>query len=235
MLKLVFEKALVHVTIAFYEHIAGTDLRINKEMNANSGTIRKFNTKLLAVTVIIIVIVAVVASWQIYSQSSNSTKTKGIIPNINLTLVGANGQQKILNSSELTALKSYTGYGGYINDVKNTTYVGNFTGVPFLTLLNLVGGITSSENVTVTGSDGYQTTFTYQQVQGQGINTFDPITRAAVSPSQPLTLMVAYNCNGTSIPSGLGPLSVAIVGPQGLLTNGFWWAYLLVKIQIITA
>jgi hypothetical protein len=152
-----------------------------------------------------------------------------------LTLIGANGQQKILDSSELAALKSYTATGGYINDKNNTTYVGSFTGVPFLTLLNLVGGITSSENVTVSASDGYQTTFTYQQLQGQGINTFDPKTGASVQTSQPLTVMVAYYCNSTNLASGTGPLSVAVVGPQGLLTNGFWWAYLLVKIQVISA
>jgi hypothetical protein len=197
----------------------------------------RFNKKLLAIAVIIVVVVAIVASWQIYLQSSNATKTKTnvILPALSLTLIGANGQQKILDSNDLAALKSYTAMGGYINDKKNTTYVGSFTGVPFLTLLNLVGGITNSEKVNVTASDGYQTTFTYQQVQGQVLNTYDPSTRALVQPSQPLTVMVAYYSNGTELASGTGPLSVAIVGPQGLLTNGFWWAYLLVKIQVIPA
>jgi len=216
-------------------HIDGTKLRASSTMNADSNAKRKFNKKVLAIAVIIIVVVAVVASWQIYLQSSNATKTNVILPALNLTLLGANGQQKILDSGELVALKSYTANGGYINDKKNTTYVGNFTGVPFLTLLNLVGGIKSNENVTVTASDGYQTTFTYQQVQGQGLTTFDQNTRAEVQPLQPLTVMVAYYCNGTSLASDIGPLSVAVVGPQGLLTNGFWWAYLLVKIQVIPA
>lgn len=213
----------------------GTERRMLKRLNADSGAKSKFNKKLLAIAVIIIIVVAVVASWQIYLQSSNNTKTNVILPALNLTLVGAKGQQKILDSSELASLKSYTGTGGYINDVQNTTFAGNFTGVPFLTLLNLVGGVTSNENVTVTASDGYQTTFTYQQLQGQGLNTYDPTTGATVQASHPLTLMVAYYCNGTSLASGIGPLSVAIVGTQGLLTNGYWWAYLLVKIQVISA
>ena len=208
------------------------ELKMIKQMNVYSGAKSKFNKKLLAIIVIIIVIVAVVASWQIYFKSSNASKSKVILPALSLTLAGANGQQKNLNASQLVALQSYTASGGYFSDTTNATYIGNFTGVPFSTLLNLVGGITSSENVTVTASDGYKTTFTYQQVQGQGINTYDPSTRAAVLPTQPLTVMVAYYCNGTSLASGIGPLSVAIVGPQGLLTNGFWWAYLLVKIQV---
>jgi DMSO/TMAO reductase YedYZ molybdopterin-dependent catalytic subunit len=202
---------------------------MNKRMNADSGAQSKFNKKLLAIAVIILVVVAVVVSWQIYGRSSNVTKSKVILPALNLTLVGGKGQQVILNSSQLASLKSYTATGGWSEE--GTTYVGNFTGVPILTLLDLVGGISSGENVTVTGSDGYQITFTYQQVQGQGLNTYDPNTGAVVQPSQPLTVIVAYYCNGTSLASGKGPLTVAIVGPQGLFTDGKYWAYLLVKIE----
>ena len=203
-------------------------------MNADSGAKSKFNKKLIAIIIIIIVIVAVVVSWQIYGRSSTA-KSQVTLPALSLTLVGANGQQKILNSNELGALKSITAAGGYNETSTGMIYNGNFTGVPVLTLLNLVGGVTSNENVTFTGSDGYQVTFTYQQVHGQEINTFDPTTGAAVQPSQPLTVIVAYDSNGTSISSGKGPLTVAIVGPQGLYTNGYWWAYLLVKIEIIPA
>ncbi len=203
---------------------------MNKRVNADSGAKSKFNKKLLAVAVIIIVVVAVVVSWQIYWRFSNATKSKVILPPLSLTLIGTNRQQKILNSTELAALKSYTATGGYSRGA--TIFGGNFTGVPILTLLNLVGGITSNENVTVTGSDGYHVTFTYQQVQGQGLNTYDPNTGTVVQPSQPLTVIIAYYCNGTSLASGTGPLTVAIVGPQGLFTPGEYWAYLLVKIEI---
>ena len=78
-------------------------------MNADSGAKNKFNKKLLAIAVIIIVAVAVVVSWQIYGRSSGATKSKVILPALSLTLVGANGQQKILDSNELAALKSYHG------------------------------------------------------------------------------------------------------------------------------
>ena len=202
-------------------------------MNVEDGAKSKFNKKLLAIAVIIIVAVAVVVSRQIYNQPLSATKSKVILPALSLTLIGAKGQEKILNSSELAALKSITAAGGYNETSTGMIYTGNFTGVPLLTLLNLVGGVASSENVTFTGSDGYQVTFTYQQVHGQEINTFDPTTGAAVQPSQPLTVIVAYYSNDTNIASGKGPLTVAIVGPQGLYTNGYWWAYLLVKIEII--
>lgn len=206
---------------------------MNKRVNADLGAKSRFNKKLLAIAVIIIVVIVVVVSWKINGQSSNAAKSKVVLPALSLTLIGADGQQKILNSSELAALKSYTATGGYSRG--GTIFGGNFTGVPILTLLDLVGGITSSENVTVAGSDGYKVTFTYQQVQGQGLNAYDPTTGAAVQPSQPLTVIVAYYCNGTSLISGTGPLTVAIVGPQGLFTPSKYWAYLLVKIEIAPA
>jgi len=202
-------------------------------MDTSSASKSKFNKKLLAISIIVIVFVAVVVSWQLYLQSSKVSKSKVILPDLNLTLVGANGQQVILDSSRLASLKSYTATGGYFGE--GTTYVGNFTGVPILTLLDLVGGITSNENVTVTGSDGYKMTFTYQQVNGQGLNTYDPNTKSAVQSSQPLTMIIAYYCNGTNLGSDKGPLSAAFVGPQDLLTQSRYWVYFLVKIEIITA
>ena len=204
---------------------------MNKQLKANPETKIKFGKKMLAVAVVAIILVAVVASWQIYEFSFNS-KSNVALPNLTLTLVGADGQQKTLNSNGLAALKSITANGGYSEEGK--TYVGNFTGVPLLALLNLVGGVTSSDNVTVTGSDGYQITFTYQQVQGLNLTTYDLATGATVQPSQPLTVIVAYYCNCTSLASDKGPLSIALVGPQGLLTEGGYWAYFLVKIEIIS-
>ncbi|HYA78369.1 MAG TPA: hypothetical protein VEF91_06585 [Verrucomicrobiae bacterium] len=206
-------------------------------MNSDSKAKNRFSKKLLAITVVIIVVIAIVVSWQIFKPSSTVIKSNVILPALSLTLVGANGQQRILNSNELAGLTSYTSNGGYRGEgtMNATIYAGNFTGVPVLTLLNLVGGVSNSENVNFICSDGYQVTFTYQQLQGQEINTFDPNTGAAVQPSQPLTVIVAYYSNDTNIVSGKGPLTVAIVGPQGLYTNGYWWAYLLVRIQVIPA
>ncbi len=203
-------------------------------MKSDLGAKSKSNKKLLAILIVIFVVVAVLVSWQIYRPASNATKSKASLPTLKLTLVGADGQKKTLNSGELADLKSYSASGGYIND-EGKISVGNYTGVPILTLLDLVGGVTSEENVTVTGSDGYQVTFTYQQVQGQEQNTYDPNAGAAVQASQPLTVIIAYYCNDTSLASGTGPLTVAIVGPQGLVTPGSYWAYLVTKIEINSA
>jgi len=203
-------------------------------MNASAKSRSGFNRKLLAIPVIIIVVVAGVVAWQVYWQSSSAKKATVVLPALSLTLVGANGEQKVLDSEELAGLKSYVSVGGYITD-KGQVFYGNFSGVPILTILALVGGITSNENVTVTGSDGYHVTFTYQQVQGEGLSAYDPQTKDPVQPTQPLTMIVAYYWNDTVLPESLGPLSLAIVGTQGVDTPGFYWVHLLVKIEVVTA
>jgi hypothetical protein len=200
-------------------------------MNADSGAKRKFNRKLLAFPVIIIVVVALVFSWQFYWKSSNP-KSKVTLPALNLTLVGANGQQRNLTADDIAGFESYTGTGGFITSAGKIT-VGNYTGVPILTLLNLVGGITSSENVTVLGSDGYKLTFNYSQVQGQDLLTYDANTGAAAQTSQSFRMIIAYYSNGTNLPPGIGPLSVAFVGLEGFITRGAYWVHLVVKIEII--
>ena len=203
-------------------------------MNAETKVNGKFNRKLLAATLIVIVVAAgALVVWQVNGQQRLSFQETVSLPPLELTVIGAGGQRSVLDSAKLAALKSYTGTGGYNDEANSMLYTGNFTGVPVTTLLNLVGGISSGDNVTFTGSDGYQITFTYQQIQGQNINTFNPDTFAAQTPTKPLTVIVAYYCNCTAISGGKGPLTVAIVGPEGLLTNGYWWAYLLIKIQVI--
>jgi len=201
-------------------------------MNAISGSKGGFNKKLLAIPIVVIIIVVLVVSWQLYWQPS-STKSNVTLPALNLTLVGANTHQKNLTASDMSSLRSYSSTGGYVDELGNVTF-GNYTGVPMRTLLNLVGGINSNDNVTVKASDGYHVTFTYDQIQGQNLNAYNASTRSPTQPTEPLTMIVAYYCNHTALPSSKGPLTIAIVGPQGLYTPGRYWVYLLDEIQVIT-
>lgn len=83
---------------------------------------------------------------------------------------------------------------------------GEYTGVPLVTLLNLVGGITANQTVKITGSDGYSMTYTFQQVNGRGYVTYTQVTSSESSAPQPLTLVLAYYLNGTALTSDVGPL-----------------------------
>ena len=201
-------------------------------MNVDSISKSKFSKKLLAITLIVIIAIAVVVLGKFMRVLRSATKSEVTLPTMSLTLIGANGQQKTLNSNQLAALKSTTATGGYSEDWKDLCWKlhrsASFNSFEFS------WGNNKRRQRDGYGSDGYQVTFTYQQVQGQGL-TLMTQREGLTQPSQPLTVIVAYYCNGTSIASDKAPLTVAIVGSQGLFTKAATGHYFLVKIEVIAS
>jgi len=110
--------------------------------------------------------------------------------------------------------------------------LGNYTGVSLNTLCSLVGGLTNTSVVKIIAEDNYNQTFTYAQVNGDFV-TYDPVTGAEVSHSQPLMPVVAYYFNDASIGSSDGgPLRLAIVGPEGLVTDSVYWVKWVVRVEV---
>ncbi len=166
------------------------------------------------------------------SPSPSPTTTPTVLPTMELTLVASNGTQIVLHASDMAALTSYTANGGTRNNIGELGNYGAYTGVPLLSLCNLVGGVTSSNAIRVTASDAYTTTYTYNQANGQGIATYDSSGKA-VTPTQPLKVIVAYYLNGTALTSYDGPLRIITVGPEGYYTSGNLSARMVVKIEIL--
>jgi len=153
------------------------------------------------------------------------------IPTLNLTLVAQNGTQLILNDSDIADLAPYNGYGGIKKQTGNITNLGNYTGVPVVTLCNLVGGVSTGETLRITASDGYFQNFTYSQVNGDFV-TYDNVTGQETQHNQSLTPILAYYLNGENITDG--PLKLAIVGPEGLVTDSALWVKYIVKLEILS-
>jgi hypothetical protein len=75
--------------------------------------------------------------------------------------------------------------------------------------------------------------YTYDQMMGRGFVTFDPATGDEVNHTQPLTTVLAYYKDDLNLTSDDGgPLRVAILGSEGLLTEGHLWIKYVVKIEI---
>jgi hypothetical protein len=146
---------------------------------------------------------------------------------MNLTVIGLNGTQVVLNSTDIASLPSITGPGSVSPGV-----VDNYTGVPVTDLCNLVGGIGNDSVVRITGSDNYSQTFNYDQIVNGNFTTYDPTTGNIVPHNEPLTLIIAYYKDGANLTS-LGPLMVAIIGPEGLGTSPSLWVWYTVEIQIL--
>jgi DMSO/TMAO reductase YedYZ molybdopterin-dependent catalytic subunit len=193
----------------------------------------KLNTKLIASIIIIIIIVlvstAAVAAEYMLTQPPKNNET----PAVALSLIGSSGQTMNLTYQDILALESYSAQGGYKTSGGALSGIGNYTGVPVTTLLNLVGGMTSGQTLTATASDGYTMTYTYNQaVNGQDLTTFSPVTGSQATATQPLKMVLTYSLNGTTLSSEDGPLRIGIFGSEGLLTQGNLWVKMVTQLEI---
>jgi hypothetical protein len=151
---------------------------------------------------------------------------------MNLTVVGVNGTQLVLNEVDVSGLTPYRGCGGYKNQLGFLKGLGNYTGVSLGILCDLVGGLTNASCVKISAADNYSKTFTYAEVSGEFV-TYDNTTGVEVPHSQPLVPIVAYCFNDVNVSSSDGPLRMAIAGPEGFVTNSTYWVKMVVKIEIV--
>jgi DMSO/TMAO reductase YedYZ molybdopterin-dependent catalytic subunit len=154
------------------------------------------------------------------------------LPSMSLTVVGADGIQVVLNETGVAGLPFYRGYGGFKNQLGHVKGLGNYTGVSLNTLCGLVGGLTSACIVNVSASD-YSSIFTFDEVVNGNFTTYNS-DGDEVPHSQPLVPIVAYYFNDENIieDSG-GPLRLAIVGPEGLVTDSTHWVKWVVRVEVI--
>jgi hypothetical protein len=196
--------------------------------------------------VVLAVIVSTLIVLQPYvsTEAVSSADAKSLSPSLpstaNLTLVALNGTGYVISSSKIASLPSTTAPGGYMSDGASAPFnTNNYTGVSLNTLANLVGGLNSSEVLAVVGSDGYTRNFTYSQVVNGNFSgsTYNKTTGNPASPTKPIVAIIAYYNNSQLIPGesngGSGPLMVAIVGNDSLITPGKYWVSWVDKVEVL--
>ena len=157
------------------------------------------------------------------------------LPALNLTLIASNGTQLRLNQVSIGNLPSFSGYGGFKNVLGNIKMWGYYSGVSLAVLCNLIGGMAANDSLTVTAADNYTITLTYAQFDGNFV-AYNNVTGQQVPNNQSLTPIVAYQYDGANLTSDDGgPLRLAIVGPEGLVTDSSYWVKWVTKIEIMPA
>jgi hypothetical protein len=202
-------------------------------MNLNIDKIKKLdgNRSVLFITVISLFVVSMLLCQSYKPVEAASASTSVNLPPMSLTLVAPNRTQIVLHASDIGNLTSITAVGGYKNKIGKITGPYNYTGVPLTTLFGLIGGIKQNDLLIVTASDGYSMTLNYSQVNGDFV-TYDPKTGNPEAHNQSLIPMIAYFKNGANLSSSEGPLRLAIVGPEGLLTTSSYWVSMVVKLDL---
>jgi DMSO/TMAO reductase YedYZ molybdopterin-dependent catalytic subunit len=148
-----------------------------------------------------------------------------------LTLIGRNGEQVTLSFDELRSLPAAETSGGFFSSVGAVYGPYPVKGVRLETLLELVGGMNSSDVLLVAAADGYSSVFDYGQLSGE-IDTFEVNTLRLV-PQGYVQFMLIYEQEGQPLSDEDGkPLRLAITNPDGLLTEGHWWVKWVKRLEI---
>ena len=148
---------------------------------------------------------------------------------IALTLIG-NGNTETYTLEEIMAFDNYTGYGGTKNAMGTIANYNLYVGVPVLTLLAEIGGMTEDYFLQVTASDDYTQTYSYSMVNGN-VTTYNNETGEDLGYKF-LNMVLIYDIVGEETITD-GPLRIAFLSPEGYLTDSNLWAKLVIKLQLI--
>jgi DMSO/TMAO reductase YedYZ molybdopterin-dependent catalytic subunit len=147
-------------------------------------------------------------------------------PTPDIMLSGATGTITI-TPADILAMPTTSGLGGW-RSMGGSITTGTFVGVSLQYLCDLVGGISSSGNCsvevaqTLPAADAYSQSLNYQNITdaAQTLIFYNATTGNLQTPTQPITLIIAYECNGTDLPSSWGAYRLMPVGPEGLVGTG---------------
>jgi len=189
------------------------------------------NSKALACVLVFSFLAIAFSSFHLLGFAGAGKNTTELPP-MSLTIVGATGSEVVLDENDIAALPSYRAYGGFKKKTGAVMGLGNYTGVSLNTLCDLVGGLSSTYIVNVSAND-YSSIFTFDEVANGNFTTYDS-GGDEVPHSQPLVPIVAYYFNDVNITEDSGaPLRLAIVGPEGLVTNSTRWVKWVVRVEVI--
>lgn len=148
-----------------------------------------------------------------------------------LVLTGRDGQQVILSYDELQSLPVVETSGGFFSSVGAIHGPYTVKGISLETLLDLVGGMSSSDVLLVAAEDGYSAVFDYEQLHGE-VDAFEPDTLRHV-PEGDVEFLLIFEQEGEPLDENDGqPLRLAVTSAEGLLTEGHWWVKWVNRLEI---
>ncbi|MFW9770062.1 MAG: molybdopterin-dependent oxidoreductase [Candidatus Thorarchaeota archaeon] len=148
-----------------------------------------------------------------------------------LFILNYNDQTLQYTMSELVALGSVSGEGGYKRNSGAIVGPDSYQGVPFTTLMTQVLSLPSNYTVIVRAGDDWISEYSKAVIEGT-VNGYSP-TGDSIGDIA-CTMILAYEMNSAPISIGDGgPLRVVFLNEDGNLTDGFNWAKNVVNITIV--
>ncbi len=151
-----------------------------------------------------------------------------------LTLVGPNGGHA-LTMADLKALPVTEGQGGIKSSTGQITFPEPFKGVALKDLVSTLGiTLDQSMGVTLSATDGYSMTFSYDQVMNGAFTAYDPVSGNELSTHDPLMALIAYEHNGQPLnPTEEGTLRLVVVSAKNnQVVDGHWSEKWVNKVEV---
>jgi hypothetical protein len=168
----------------------------------------------IRVAFVLLLLTAIVAASFTFGGTQVNAQTGTV-----LTVTGTDGVSQTYTLTDLQNLPATSGYGGFYEPNQHQINSGNWTGVTLAYLCSQTSSFPSTCNVSVIRQE--TNNFTYGMVvNGVNLNlaynTYNNATGALQNQTQPVTLLLAYSVNGSTLPSSTAP-ALVIVGAEGLL------------------
>jgi hypothetical protein len=163
------------------------------------------------------------------------------IADCQVTIIGADNTTKVLNKADLLGYPMTSGLGGKYKSSDGVFAYGTYSGVSMTTLLASVGGMTSSQVISVKAADTWVKNYSYTEVTGTGLTMYDPTTVSVATPSHPVTMILSYALNGTSTNlqsfngDGTPYLMISFVGDDGYATIANLFSKYVIEIHVYDA
>ncbi|MFW9793948.1 MAG: hypothetical protein ACFFEE_06595 [Candidatus Thorarchaeota archaeon] len=133
--------------------------------------------------------------------------------------------------SDLVALSSVSGEGGYKRTSGTIVGPDSYEGIPFTTLISQIPTLPDNYSVIVKAGDDWTSEYTKTIIEGT-VNGYSP-TGDPIGDIT-CTMILAFKMDGSLISTGDGgPLRVAFLNEDGNLTDGFNWAKNVVNITVV--
>lgn len=187
------------------------------------------NDKIVTVTFIIILIAAIGAYIYVSLPKSEKEITQEKQGTSYVLTVRYGDEVKNYTLDDLKSMPSISGYGGYVK--KNNVTVGPnlYKGVSFEYLLQEFS-LPENYSITVIASDGYEKDYSMDMIRGK-VDIYNESGNYIGVGN--LTMILAYEKDGSALGDDEGPLRVAFVSEEGYLTPSNLWIRNVVSIEIV--
>jgi DMSO/TMAO reductase YedYZ molybdopterin-dependent catalytic subunit len=126
------------------------------------------------------------------------------------------------------------GQAGIKSSTGKITPPATFKGVLLTDLVQLVGGLDSKTGVQLEAKDGYDMTFSSDQITQGNFVTYDPATGDEITNAGKLQVLIAYEMDGKPLdPEQDGNMKLVVISDKpNQVTDGHWAVRFITKIEL---